>query len=137
MEHGPTNNATGTKQCCLTLVSRLAPCAQRSDQYGMHESAPQAPGPQLVADARTRDLGLAVLVAESLERAYEPVGVVATLREALETCIADYVGRVHAVADGTECLCPSAYVLWAPDDEGRYREVHRIDAEGFSIAEFS
>ncbi len=75
------------------------------------------------------DLGLALLVAEAEDHAYEPVAVVATLREALELSVDDLAHRMARLETGDEPLCPVQYVLWMRAADGRYRLSYRITSE--------
>lgn len=60
---------------------------------------------------------LLILVAESAEGAYEPVGVASTRPEALEMAVADMRRRKAELEAGNgDPMCPERYVLWM---EGR------------------
>ena len=89
---------------------------------GPHDAA------KMMRDARA-DLGLAVLVAESNDQEYEPVAVVMSVREALETSKEDLRLRMTDLDHGGDPMCPERYVLWARDPSGQYRALHRINAE--------
>jgi len=81
--------------------------------------------------ASHQDLGLAILVVENASGAYEPVGVVMSMREALEMNMADYQARMRALENGGDPLFPDYYVLWARDQDGTYRTLRRIDMEDY------
>jgi len=87
---------------------------------------------QLARAASNADLGLAILVAEDPNDDYEPIDVVMSVREALESCVRDYRARLDEVHDGGDPLCPAWYILWARDEHGKYRALHRIDPEGLA-----
>ena len=68
------------------------------------------------------DLGLAMLIAESEDGQYEPVGVVASISEAREIAESDLQGRMRRLERGNDPgLCPYAYKVWANGIDGDYR----------------
>jgi hypothetical protein len=74
------------------------------------------------------DLGLAVLVAEDEEGAYEPISVVRSINEAREIA-SDLLGkRMRRLERGGDPgLCPYIYKLWAWGVDGDYRVAAEID----------
>jgi len=77
----------------------------------------------------TTDLGFAMLILESADGAYHPIGVVSSIREAQEIARADLASRVAALEGGGEPLCPERYVVWARGAKGAYLPAHEIDAD--------
>ena len=71
---------------------------------------------------RTRP-GLAMLIAESEDGQYEPIGVVANIGEARECAQADLRSRMHRLERGDDDpgLCPYSYKIWARGIDGDYR----------------
>ena len=70
----------------------------------------------------TTNLGLAMLIAESEEGQYEPVGVVASIGEAREIAASDLKGRMRRLErDQDPGLCPYTYKVWANGIDGDYR----------------
>ena len=68
------------------------------------------------------DLGLAMLIAESEDGQYEPVGVVASITEAREIAESDLQGRMRRLERGDDPgLCPYSYTVWANGIDGDYR----------------
>ena len=68
------------------------------------------------------DLGLAMLIAESEEGQYEPVGVVSSISEAREIAESDLKGRMRRLERGADPgLCPYTYKVWANGIDGDYR----------------
>ena len=59
------------------------------------------------------DLGIAVLIAESEDGGYEPVGPVSTVVEAREIAASDLRVRMKAQERGQETFCPDVYAVWA------------------------
>jgi hypothetical protein len=127
------------------LGEALAFCGRRSDQYtdamraddeSRKQTPPTLPVPMVAYDVSplasvpppndSRDFGLALLIAEADDHAYEPVGVVGSLREAVDLSIDDFAGRVAHLEAGADPLCRAHYVVWARDAEGRYRLAYRI-----------
>ena len=67
------------------------------------------------------NLGLAMLIAESEDGQYEPVGVVASISEAREIAGSDLKGRMRRLErDQDPGLCPYNYKVWAAGIEGGY-----------------
>jgi hypothetical protein len=70
----------------------------------------------------TTNLGLAMLIAESEDGQYEPVGVVASIGEAREIAASDLKGRMRRLDRDQETgLCPYTYKVWANGVDGDYR----------------
>src|ERR1039458_3834500 len=68
------------------------------------------------------NLGLAMLIAESEDGRYEPVGVVASISEAREIAGSDLQGRMRRLEHGGDPgMCPWAYKVWANGIDGDYR----------------
>ena len=67
------------------------------------------------------ELGLAMLIAESEDGRYEPVGVVISINEAREVAAGDMRGRRRDLEQGDTPLCPYEYKVWAPGIDGGYR----------------
>jgi len=68
------------------------------------------------------NLGLAMLIAESEDGQYEPVGVVASIVEAREIAESDLQGRMRRLERGGDPgMCPYAYKVWANGIDGDYR----------------
>jgi hypothetical protein len=88
------------------------------------------------ADTATpdRDLGLAVLIAEAANHAYEPIAVVSSIREAAEHALADLTSRLGALERGAAPLHPHSYVLWARGHDGAYQRHHTINLRGSAAA---
>ena len=67
------------------------------------------------------DLGLAILVAEDEEGAYQPVAVASTINEARELAASDFAARRRRLQKGDEPgLCPARYQLWVQGFSGAY-----------------
>ena len=75
----------------------------------------------------TADLGIGLLVAESEDGEYQPVGAVATLREAREFAVSDMRRRMHRLDQGSDPMCPARYLVWAQGDGGEYAPVVEIE----------
>ena len=75
----------------------------------------------------TTDLGIAMLIAESDEGAYQPVAAVSTIREAREIAAGDMRRRMHHLDGGSDPMCPATYLVWAQGDRGEYATVAEID----------
>jgi hypothetical protein len=73
----------------------------------------------------SKNLGLAMLLAESEEGQYEPVAVVGSLREAREVAEFDYRTRNRRLQAGESPFCPGGYKVWAGTEEG-YRTILEI-----------
>ena len=68
------------------------------------------------------NLDLAMLIAESEDGQYEPVGVVASISEAREIAKSDRQGRMRRLERGGDPgMCPYAYKVWANGIDGDYR----------------
>jgi len=74
------------------------------------------------------DLGLAILIAESEDGQYEPVGVVVSINEAREIAAGDMRGRMRDLERGGAPMCPYVYKVWAPGIDGDYRVAGEISA---------
>ncbi len=72
------------------------------------------------------ELGLAILVAEFGESAYQPIGVVVSINEAREIAAGDMRGRMRDLEAGKTPACPEAYVVWAQGLDGDYRVASRF-----------
>ena len=72
------------------------------------------------------EMGLAILVAEFGESAYQPIGVVVTINEAREIAASDMRGRMRDLEAGKAPACPEAYVVWAQGLDGDYRVASRF-----------
>jgi hypothetical protein len=59
------------------------------------------------------NLGIALLIAEDDDGAYEPVGSVSSISEAKENASRDFTLRQAKLQNGGEPLCPAAYKVWA------------------------
>ena len=73
------------------------------------------------------ELGLAILVAEFGEGAYQPIGVVVSINEAREIAAGDLRGRTRELEAGKTPGCPEAYVVWAQGLDGDYRVARRLN----------
>ena len=67
------------------------------------------------------DLGLGMLIAESEDGHYEPVAVVANVREAREIADRDFRDRMRQLEQGEGGTCPHAYKVWARGIDGEQR----------------
>jgi len=76
----------------------------------------------------TTDLGLAMMILESADGHYKPIGVVCTIQDAEEVAVADKASRAKALERGAEPFCPERYVVWARGANGKLVLVHEIDA---------
>ena len=72
------------------------------------------------------ELGLAILVAEFGEGAYQPIGVVVSINEAREIAAGDMRGRMRDLEAGKSPACPEGYVVWAQGLDGDYRVASRF-----------
>ncbi len=79
------------------------------------------------AMSETTDLGIGVLIAESDEGTYQPVGAVMTIREAREIAAADMRRRMYRLDQGSDPMCPARYLVWAQGDGGEYATVAEIE----------
>lgn len=66
-----------------------------------------------------------MLIAESEDGQYLPIGIVSTLREAREFARDDFGRRTQLVENGGSPFCPSAYSVWAQTTAG-YQRVFQI-----------
>jgi hypothetical protein len=83
----------------------------------------------------TTNLGLAMLIAESEDGQYEPVGVVTSIREAREIAESDLHGRMRRLERGDEPgLCPHAYKVWANGIDGDYRIAIELPAASIATS---
>lgn len=78
------------------------------------------------------DLGIAMLIAETEDGHYEPIGPVATVNEAHEIAAHDMNLRMHDLEKGGEPACPATYKIWSRDYEGEYTIIHEFDAATLS-----
>jgi hypothetical protein len=77
----------------------------------------------------TTNLGLAMLIAESEDGQYEPVGVVASISEAREIASSDLKGRMRRLErDQATGLCPYSYKVWANGIDGDYHIAIELSA---------
>jgi hypothetical protein len=76
----------------------------------------------------TTNLGLAILIVESADGAYQPVATVSSIREARELANRDRMARVEDLERGAEPLCPERYVVWARGANGEYLRAQESDA---------
>jgi hypothetical protein len=67
------------------------------------------------------DLGLAMLIAESEDGHYEPIAVVANVREAREVARRDFRDRMRRPEHPGERMCPHTYKVWARGIDGEQR----------------
>lgn len=72
------------------------------------------------------DLGMAMLVAEFESGHYEPIGVVASIREAREIADDDMRIRMRDLEQGETPACPERYMVWARGLGGSYRQAKTI-----------
>jgi hypothetical protein len=77
--------------------------------------------------AETTDLGIGMLIAESEEGTYQPVGAVSTIREAREIAASDMRRRMDRLDQGSDPMCPARYLVWAQGDGGEYSTVAEIE----------
>jgi hypothetical protein len=76
----------------------------------------------------TTDLGIALLIAESEDGAYEPVGTVSAIREAREIADNDMRRCMRQLGAGSDPMYPFQYRVWARSDEGKYSSVAEFEA---------
>jgi hypothetical protein len=76
----------------------------------------------------TTDLGIGLLIAESEDGDYQPIGAVMTIREAREIAANDIRRRMHRLEQGSDPMCPARYLVWAQGDGGEYSTVAEIEA---------
>jgi hypothetical protein len=76
----------------------------------------------------TTNLGLAMLIVESADGAYQPIATVSSIREAREIASRDRMSRVEDLDRGGEPLCPERYIVWARGAKGEYLPAQEIDA---------
>jgi hypothetical protein len=70
----------------------------------------------------TTELGLAMLIAEDEECRYQPLAVVASIREAREIAASDLAGRMRRLERGEDPgSCPYEYKVWPNGIDGEYR----------------
>ena len=74
------------------------------------------------------NLGIALLIVESADGAYQSVATVSSIREARELASRDRMSRFEDLDRGGEPLCPERYVVWARGAKGEYLPAHEIDA---------
>jgi len=72
------------------------------------------------------DLGIAILIAETEDGQYEPIGPVATINEAIECANHDMASRMRDLDLGGEPACHELYRVWARDFEGEYTVVFEM-----------
>jgi len=75
----------------------------------------------------TTDLGIGMLIAESEDGVYQPVGPVATIREGREIAASDMRRRMHRLEQGSDPMCPARYLVWAQGNGGEYAIVAEIE----------
>ena len=73
------------------------------------------------------DLGIGMLIAESEDGAYQPVGAVSTIREGREIAASDMRRRMHRLDQSSDPMCPARYLVWAQGDGGEYATVAEIE----------
>ena len=66
----------------------------------------------------TMSLGLGILIAESEDGAYEPIGVVGSVDEAREVAASDKKGRIRELKKGNSPMFVYCYKVWANRTEG-------------------
>ena len=72
------------------------------------------------------DLGLAMLIIEDDAGGYEPIGVVATLREAREIAEDDFRIRLEELERGGSPMAPAIYKVFARGADGFHHEAGRF-----------
>src|SRR5690349_6908959 len=113
------------------MTSGLAFGSGRSDEYDRMRVPHQASGlvtllfgycpegvRRRVPTDGPSDLGLALLIAEAEEDAYEPVALVSTINEAVTLSREDFVARCADLEAGGSPMCPERYVVWALTSDG-------------------
>jgi hypothetical protein len=75
---------------------------------------------------RDVDLAVGVLIAEDATGAYEIVGPVSTINEAIEIAGDDFARRLKDLNRGGVPMCPEIYKVWSCDYDGRYALVSEI-----------
>jgi len=78
--------------------------------------------------AGNADLGMALLIAETEDGHYEPLGAVGTINEAREVAADDMRVRMRSLEKGGTPLCPETYRVWSRDDRGQYAVICQLDA---------
>jgi hypothetical protein len=78
--------------------------------------------------SETADLGIDLLIAESEDGTYQPVGAVMTIREAREIAASDMRRRMFRLDQGSDPMCPARYLVWAQGDGGEYATVAEIES---------
>jgi hypothetical protein len=73
------------------------------------------------------ELGIAMLIAEDENGAYEPLGPVATIAEAREVAQSDLSHRRRDLERGGLPLCPAVYKVWARGSDGDYKVAAEFD----------
>ncbi len=77
------------------------------------------------------ELGLAMLIAETDDGSYEPVGVVVSVAEAQEIAKSDFARRLKEISMGCEDVaCPARYTIWAQGLGGEYKPLREYTIEG-------
>jgi len=76
----------------------------------------------------TTDLRIGMLIADSEDGAYQPVGAVSTIREAREIAASDMGHRILRFEQGGDPMCPARYLVWAQGDGGEYATVAELEA---------
>jgi hypothetical protein len=74
------------------------------------------------------ELGIAMLITEDENGAYEPLGPAATIGEARELAQDDMGHRRRDLERGGNPLCPAVYKVWARGLGGDYTVVAEFDA---------
>jgi hypothetical protein len=72
------------------------------------------------------DLGLAMLIAEAEDGAYQPVTMISTINEAIEVASNDMASRMKDLEH--EPMCPAIYRIWSRNYDGEYSISCEIDA---------
>lgn len=75
------------------------------------------------------DLGIAMLIAESETGQYEPVGPVATIKEAIDTARDDFARRLDALDHNGDPMHVEVYKVWARNYDGDYAIAFEIREE--------
>jgi hypothetical protein len=100
---------------------------RKSDECVCEENIMTATEQKRVISEST-ELGIGFLIAESEDGAYEPVGAVATIREAREIADSDMRRRMQQLETGSEPMYPFRYRVWAQGAEGKLSSVAEFEA---------
>lgn len=74
------------------------------------------------------DLGIGMLIAETVDCQYELLGPVSTINEAREIGSRDMAHRIKRLDRGGDPMCPAVYSVWCRNYDGEYAICHEIDA---------